>query len=201
MTGYDSINGVFAMCNCNNNSGLDKELDRVLDEYSGVKGSLIAILQKAQNIYGYLPQDVIKHIARRTGIKPAKILGVVTFYTQFRLKPIGKYLILLCQGTACHVLGAAAIEEAILTFLSTPGTAPLKSGETTSDGLFTLQNVACLGCCSLAPVMMINGETHGLLTPDKTRQILQDIIDSEKSTTPPKKDGACCLGKGICAGA
>ena len=163
-------------CGC---SKLEKALDRVLDEYGAVKGSLIAILQKAQEIYGYLPPEVIKHIAKLTGIKPAKILGVVTFYTQFRLKPIGKYLILLCQGTACHVNGSGAIEEVILSFLSTPET-PLKEGDTTPDGLFTLQNVACLGCCSLSPVMMINGETYGLLTPDKARQVLQVIIDSEK---------------------
>ena len=153
-------------------------LDSVFDEYAAVKGSLITILQKAQDIYGYLPPEVIKHIAARTGIKPAKILGVVTFYTQFRLKPVGKYLILLCQGTACHVNGSSRIEEIILSFLSAPES-PLKEGETTRDGLFTLQNVACLGCCSLAPVMMINGETFGLLTPDKTRQILQEIIDKE----------------------
>ena len=153
-------------------------LDSVFDEYAAVKGSLITILQKAQDIYGYLPPEVIKHIAARTGIKPAKILGVVTFYTQFRLKPVGKYLILLCQGTACHVNGSGTIEEIILSFLSTPES-PLKEGETTRDGLFTLQNVACLGCCSLAPVMMINGETFGLLTPGKTRQILQEIIDKE----------------------
>jgi len=166
-------------CNCDNNCLDFSQLDKVLDQYSGVKGSLIAILQKAQGIYGYLPPKVIEYIAGRTGIRSAKIFGVMTFYTQFRLKPVGKYVILLCQGTACHVLGSSSIEDVILSFLSTPQ-APLKEGETTPDGLFTLQNVACLGCCSLAPVMMINGETYGALTPDKTRQILQGIIDSEK---------------------
>ena len=141
---------------------------------------MITILQKAQDIYGYLFPELIKHIARRTGIKTTKILGVISFYTQFRQKPVGKYLILLCHGTACHVNGASAIEEVILSQLSTPQAA-LKEGETSPDGLFTLQNVACLGCCSLAPVMMINGETYGTLTPDKTRQVLQKIIDSEKN--------------------
>ena len=165
---------------CCNGGSCTKELDLILDEYSGVKGSLIAILQKAQALYGYLPPQVIKHIAQGTGIKPAKILGVVTFYTQFRQQPVGKYLIQLCQGTACHVNGSAAIEEAILSHLSAPD-APFKEGGTTSDGLFTLQNVACLGCCSLAPVMMINGETHGLLTPEKTRHVLQGISDAEKA--------------------
>ena len=160
-----------------------------MDEYEGVDGSLIPILQKAQDIYGYLPRDVIEHIADRTGIKPAKILGVVTFYTQFRLKPVGKYVIMLCQGTACHVNGSATIEEVILSFLSESQPVdrlPFKEGDTTADGLFTLQNVACLGCCSLAPVMMINGETHGRLTPDKARGVLQDIIASEKK---PKSGG------------
>ena len=159
-------------------------LDRVIDEYMGIDGSLIAILQKAQDIFGYLPRDVIEHIADRTGIKAAKILGVVTFYTQFRLKPAGKYVIMLCQGTACHVNGSSAIEEVILSFLSESQPVdqlPLKEGDTTADGLFTVQNVACLGCCSLAPVMMINGETHGNLTPDKARGVLQEIIASEKN--------------------
>ncbi|MCL2043634.1 MAG: NAD(P)H-dependent oxidoreductase subunit E [Treponema sp.] len=164
-------------CKCNKTSDFS-QLDHVLDTYGGEQGSLITILQKTQDIYGYLPQHVIKHIAERTGIKPAKILGVVTFYTQFRLKSAGKYHILLCQGTACHVNGSSTIEDAILSFLSTPE-APYNEGDTTSDGLFTLQNVACLGCCSLAPVMMINGETHGTLTPDTTRSILQKIRDSE----------------------
>jgi len=164
-------------CNCKNKTDFSR-LDQVLDEYDGVQGSLIAILQKAQDIYGYLPQDVIEYIAERTGIKPAKILGVITFYTQFRQKPIGKYLIMLCQGTACHVNGSSTIEDTILSFLSTPDV-PFKEGDTTPDGLFTLQNVACLGCCSLSPVMMINGETYGTLTPDKTKQILQSLIDSE----------------------
>jgi NADH-quinone oxidoreductase subunit E len=166
------------MC-CNGN---DKDniatLNRVIDAYGGSGGGLITMLQKAQDLYGYLPPEVIRHIAERTGIKSAKILGVATFYTQFRLKPAGKYMILLCQGTACHVNGSNAIEDAITSFLSTPA-APFKEGDTTPDGLFTLKNVACLGCCSLSPVMMINGETHGTLTPEKTRQVLQGIVDKE----------------------
>lgn len=145
------------------------ELDAVLEKYKKVPGSLITILQKAQDIYGYLSKEVINHISTETGIKPAKIYGVATFYTQFRMKPVGKYLIMLCQGTACHVNGSKMIEEAICDELS------IKEGETTEDGLFTLNNVACLGCCSLSPVMMINGETYGKLTKDSVRQILQDL--------------------------
>ena len=150
-----------------------KELAPVLEKYAKVQGSLITILQKTQEIYGYLSMDAIQYISEVTGIKPAKIYGVATFYTQFRLKPIGKHLIMLCKGTACHVNGADHIEEAITEHLN------IKDGETTEDGLFTLNNMACLGCCSLAPVMMIHDsdgdETYGNLTKDMVRQILDDI--------------------------
>jgi NADH-quinone oxidoreductase subunit E len=102
-------------------------------------------------------------------IKPAKVYGVATFYTQFRFSPVGKYLIMLCMGTACHVNGAKAIEDAIGLELG------IKDGETTEDGLFTLNNVACIGCCSLAPVMMINGETYGMLDGDKVAEVLNRL--------------------------
>lgn len=141
----------------------------VLDKYGEVEGSLITILQQAQSIYGYLPTDVIYCIAERLGISPARVMGVATFYSQFRLKPIGKYLIMLCQGTACHVNGSERIEAAISRELN------ISDGETTEDGLFTLKNVACLGCCSLSPVMMINEETYGNLTPEKAVEILKKL--------------------------
>jgi len=159
-------------CQCHN-SDLSL-LQGVLDEYAHVSGSLITILQKAQDIYGYLPTDVIYHVAERTGNTPAKVMGVATFYTQFRLQPIGKYLIMLCQGTACHVNGSERIEKAICEELK------IQDGETTADGLFTLKNVACLGCCSLSPVMMINDETYGSLTPDKAVTILRDLAAAAK---------------------
>lgn len=145
----------------------------ILDKYADVDGSLITILQHAQDIYGYLPTDVLYHIAERVGVSPAKVMGVATFYSQFRLKPVGKYLIMLCQGTACHVNGSERIEKAIKEELG------ISDGETTADGLFTLKNVACLGCCSLSPVMMINDETYGSLTPDKTKEILRALKAKE----------------------
>lgn len=151
---------------------LDK-LKPVLEKYKGTRGSLISILQKAQDIYGYLPVEVLNYIAKETGVKPAKVHGVVTFYTQFRLDPVGKYLIMLCQGTACHVNGSKSIEEAIYEELG------IHEGQTTEDNLFTFNNVACLGCCSLSPVMMINGETYGKLTPQKTKEILREIKNKE----------------------
>ena len=98
-------------CCCNHSNSDLTLLESVLSEYKDVKGSLITILQKAQDIYGYLPTDVIYHIAKETGNTPAKVMGVATFYSQFRLQPVGKYLIMLCQGTACHVNGSEKIEK------------------------------------------------------------------------------------------
>ena len=144
-------------------------VDEVLKKYIGKPGSLIAILQEIQGIYGYLAQNVLKYVAGEIGEKPAKVIGTATFYTQFRFKPVGKYHIQLCQGTACHVNGSEKIENAIYEELK------IKDGETTEDDLFTIKNVACLGCCSLSPVMMINGETYGKLTPDKAKKIIKDI--------------------------
>lgn len=161
-------------CCCENSRAQQfKDLAPVLEKYAKVPGSLITILQKTQDIYGYLSPDAINYIAEETGIKPAKIYGVATFYAQFRMKPVGKYLIMLCKGTACHVNGADIIEESVCEHLN------IKDGETTEDGLFTLNNVACLGCCSLAPVMMIKSadgeETYGNLTKDSVKEILDSI--------------------------
>ncbi len=160
-------------CGCQNGGNADfAELAPVLEKYAKVPGSLITILQQTQDIYGYLSLDAINYIAERTGIMPAKIYGVATFYAQFRLQPIGKYLIMLCKGTACHVNGSDMIGEAVTEHLG------IKDGETTEDGLFTLNNVACLGCCSLAPVMMVKSadgeETFGNLTKASVKKILDD---------------------------
>lgn len=150
-------------------------LDKVLDELKDEPGSLVSIMQKAQDIYGYLPTDVMFYISKVTGIKPAKVLGVATFYTQFRLAPVGKHLIMVCQGTACHVNGSALIEDAIKDELG------ITEGETTEDGMFTYNNMACLGCCSLAPVIMIGDETYGKLTGDKVRQVIREIQKKEEA--------------------
>jgi NADH-quinone oxidoreductase subunit E len=151
-----------------------KLMEPVFKEFEGQSGTLISILQKAQDIYGYLPLAVLKHIADRTGNKRARIYGIATFYAQFRLNPTGKYVILQCQGTACHVNGSEEIGKAICDELG------IEPGGTSSDGMFTLEDVACLGCCSLAPVMMINGEAYGKLTADKARKIIRDIYKKEK---------------------
>ncbi len=147
-------------------------LDGVLSEYAKVKGSLITILQKTQDIYGYLPKEAITLISEKTNIAESEIMGVGTFYTQFRFEPVGKYLIMLCQGTACHVNSSELILETIKDELG------IDDGQTTSDGLFSLKCVACLGCCSLSPVMMINEDTYGSLTPDKTKKILKELREA-----------------------
>ncbi len=160
-------------CKCSHQTSDLSLISNVLDEYKNKPGSLITVLQKAQEIYGYLPTDVIYHIAQEMDTTPAEVMGVATFYTQFRLKPVGKYLIMLCQGTACHVNGSERIESAICQRLG------ISDGDTTDDGMFSLKNVACLGCCSLSPVMMINGETYGSLTPQKAIEIIDGIYAKE----------------------
>lgn len=174
-------------CGCGCQTGQHnpfEELSPVLDHYADIPGSLITILQKAQELYGFLSVELMRYIAVETHTSIAKVYGVATFYTQFRFEPVGKYLIMLCQGTACHVNGSKMIEEAVMDYLD------IKEGETTPDGLFTLNNVACLGCCSLSPVMMINDDTYGQLTKDKVTHILAELkekasngrIDSETIT-------------------
>ena len=159
---------------CCNHENVDLSLiNDVLDKYAGVKGSLISILQKTQEVYGYVPIDAVYHIAERTGLTPAKIMGVATFYAQFRFSAVGKYLIMICKGTACYVNGADRIADAVMEELG------IGDNETTADGLFSLSLVSCLGCCSLAPVMMINEDTYGSLTPEKVVKILRDIREKE----------------------
>ena len=160
------------MCNNCCNSDLTLLAD-VFQNMQKNGDNLMTGLQKAQDIYGYLPTDVLYEIAEKTGNSPAKVMGVATFYTQFRLKKVGKYLILLCKGTACHVNGADSIEKAICEELG------ISDGDTTEDGLFSLKTVACLGCCSLSPVMMINEETYGSLTPASAVEILREIKGRE----------------------
>ena len=161
------------MCSCCDNKSDLTLLDGVMSKYASVPGSLITILQHAQEIYGYLPMDVMYYIGEKTGNSPAKVLGVATFYTQFRTTPVGKHMIMLCQGTACHVNGAERVLTALCEELK------IEDGGTTADGLFSLKTVACLGCCSLSPVMMIDEDTYGSLTPDKAVAIVREIRAKE----------------------
>lgn len=151
-------------------SGIDLNLlDPLIQKYRNKKGNLIPLLQGAQDIYGYIPRDVFIYLSRHTGLNLSEMYGVATFYAQFRLQPVGKHIIKVCHGTACHVQNANAISEALTEALGIP------DGGTTDDMLFTIESVACLGCCSLAPVMMIGDETYGKLTGKEAVRIVKDI--------------------------
>ena len=123
--------------------------------------------QKTQELYGYIPTDAVYHIAERTGETPAKIMGVATFYSQFRFRPVGKYLIMLCKGTACYVNGANAIADAVSDELG------IHDNETTEDGLFSLEGVNCLGACAMAPVMLVDSTVYGKVTLEKLPEIFE----------------------------
>ena len=142
------------------------KLDEIITKYKNENGPLIPILQHAQEVYGYLPTEVLKHIGKETRIPLARIYGVVTFYAQFRLTPSGRNVINVCLGTACHVRGGAKVLETIEKSIK------IKDGETTEDRRFTLEIVACIGACGLAPVISINNEVHGRLLPESIAGIL-----------------------------
>ena len=155
---------------CNENSEYFKAFDSIMvDYYHGNEADLIPLLQKLQGAYGYLPKDIITRLSKETGIFETKIMGVATFYSQFRLVPSGEKTIKICFGTACHVNGSEKIADALCDELG------IEMGGTTPDNKFTLESVACLGCCSLAPVMMIGDEVYGRLTPDNTRKIIREL--------------------------
>lgn len=134
--------------------------------YRGEGGVLIPLLQKAQDEEGWVSAERIDEIHRRTGLPLAQIFGVVTFYAQFRLRPVGRHVVKVCHGTACHVADANALSRAAGELLK------VGDGETTADREFTLETVSCLGCCSLAPVVMVDRDTHGNLKPADLKRVL-----------------------------
>ena len=144
----------------------EKELREVIAEYKGTPGALIPVLEKAQNIYGYVPIEVQKIVAEGLGVTLAEVYGVVTFYAQFALNPKGKYRISVCLGTACYVKGSQAVYDKISEVLG------IGEGGCTPDGKFSLESCRCVGACGLAPVMMINDEVYGRLTPGEVAGIL-----------------------------
>jgi len=148
---------------------LDLEpLDKIVDEFGGKSGSLIPMLQRAQDVYGYLPPEVLRHLSEKTGIPLSQIYGVVTFYAQFYLTRRGKFIVRQCDGTACHVRGAGRIVDAIERELG------IKAGETSPDYKYTFEVVYCLGSCGLSPVAVINDRVVGRLVPEKMIQILKE---------------------------
>jgi NADH:ubiquinone oxidoreductase subunit E len=147
------------------------ELHRKLDlrtlHFAGEEGRLIPLLQQAQLEEGFISRARMEAIHRACGIPLANIFGVATFYAQFRLRPVGKHIVRVCHGTACHVQGANDINKALSDALE------IGNGETTPDRLFTLETVSCLGCCSLAPVIMIGSSTYGKLDPREVKKIIK----------------------------
>ena len=139
----------------------------ILEPWRGRKGFLIPVLQSVQHVFGYVPKEAIEVISREMKMPTAEIYGVVTFYAQFHLKPRGRHIIRVCRGTACHVRGSLKLLDKVKEMLK------VEENGTTEDLRFTLEPVACLGACGLAPVMMVDDETHGRLVPEK----LQGILD------------------------
>ena len=146
------------------------ELDKFIEEKNFDEKELIAILHCAQNIFGYLPMVVQRHIARQLNINVAKVYGVVTFYSFFTMEPKGEYVISICLGTACFVRGSGQVLEKVEEFLK------IKNGETTPDNKFTITTLRCVGACALAPVMQINGKTYGNVKPDEVANILAEYM-------------------------
>ncbi len=144
-------------------------LDKVLEEYAGQKGAVIPILQHVQDAYGFLPKEVLGEISKRTGIPVSRLIGVATFYAQFRLNRCGKHLIRICDGTACHVRGASKCIETVEKQLGVP------AGGTSDDYEYTMEIVYCLGSCGLAPVAVIDDKVYGRLTPNVLVQQLETL--------------------------
>jgi len=159
-----------AVCKCTGEqvaSPQDVQLNELLGHYRGYAGGLIPVLQGAQEIYGYLPAEVLEKISQELKLPFSEVFGVVTFYAQFHLKPRGRNIIRVCLGTACHVLGGAKIFQALKDELG------VENGGTTEDLRFTLESVACIGACGLAPCIMINDDTHGRLVPSALKGIIE----------------------------
>ena len=149
-------------------------MKEIIKDFKDPQTSLINILQLVQKKQGYISEESIKEIAQLTDIPPTSILGVATFYSQFKLKPTGKHVIKICEGTACHVNEASKIKAAIIEHLG------VKEGEITKDGYYSFECVACLGCCSLSPVIMIDEETFGKLTVASVKKVLDDYKKNTK---------------------
>lgn len=145
-----------------------KKINSIINKYENNPGALIPILQEIQATFGHVSEETIDYISEVTGLKLSQVYGVVTFYAQFRLEPYGKNVIKVCHGTACYVGGAAEISQSLSDELG------VEEGETTKDKKFTLGSVACLGCCSLAPVMMINQKTYGRLSEKSAREVVRE---------------------------
>ncbi|TFF97967.1 MAG: NADH-quinone oxidoreductase subunit NuoE [Promethearchaeota archaeon] len=146
------------------------EIDKILTQFHYKSSNLISILQSIQEKYGYLPRNIIFYMSEELMIPTAEIYGVGTFYTQFKFNEVGKNLIICCDGTACHVNGSTQIIDFIQDYLG------IKPGETTENKKFTLETVACLGCCAISPVCIINGKIYGEITTSKVKKVIKRLM-------------------------
>jgi NADH-quinone oxidoreductase subunit E len=147
-------------------------VEKILDQYRGVDGCLIPVLQNIQNEYGYLQEPVINLVSERLNMSLSEIIGVATFYAQFHLQPRGKHIIKVCCGTACHVKKAKSLSAKVIDRLK------INANETTKDRMFTFEEVSCIGACGIAPVVVVDKDVHGTLSPDK----LGDVLDGYTKT-------------------
>ncbi len=145
---------------------MSEQLAEVLDSYKGERGAVIPILQKAQEKLGYLPEEAVKEIARFLRTSESEIYGVATFYAQFRFTRPGEHMLKVCMGTACYVRGGELILDAVQRELD------VEPGGTTSDFKFSMERVACFGCCALSPVMVVDNTVYSRMTPSKVKQVL-----------------------------
>lgn len=150
------------------------KVDEIIAQTTNRKGALIPVLQKVQKAYGYVPEESIERIAEGLHVYAADVYGVLTFYSQFKLKPRGEYIVKVCAGTACHVKGSARIAEDLETKLN------VAVGDTTEDKRFTLETVACVGACALAPVIIVNDGVHAKMTTDDTRKMIDSLQKGSK---------------------
>jgi NADH:ubiquinone oxidoreductase subunit E len=162
---------------------LQEELKQALAVYRGQRGATIPVLQKVQEELGYLPEDIISEIAKILGQSENEVFGVASFYAQFRFKRQGEHIVRVCQGTACHVRGGPRILDAVEEELG------IKSGETRADFKFSLERVACVGACALAPVMVINKSVYGQMTTAKARQVLGKYLQKPQTSPEPQGNG------------
>ncbi len=146
---------------------MEHSLSEILSSYKGTQGEVIPILQTVQAELGYLPEEAMQRVAEFCRVAESNVFGVASFYNQFRFSPPGRRQITICRGTACHVQNATAIVEELQRQLG------IKEGETTPDMEYSLETVACIGCCALAPCLKVNEDVHGRLTPEKARKLFE----------------------------
>lgn len=160
-----------------------KILDEILESHSYDQTAVIGIMQDIQKVYRYLPEEMLCYIAKKLHLSEAKVYGVATFYENFSLEPKGKYVIKICDGTACHVRRSTEILDEIRGLLKVTGEKP-----TTEDMMFTVETVSCLGACGLAPVCTVNDVVHPAMTPEKARALIQELREDEEAGEEAKDE-------------